>query len=99
PPGTGKWVNVITERQYYGDIIKTSRRWEEGEYLNGDISIGNSFSIVADAYAFEHFFAMKYISWAGTLWVVSNVTVERPRLVIRPGGVYNGPVPEPSPSP
>ncbi|MCA1806977.1 MAG: hypothetical protein LC687_03870, partial [Actinobacteria bacterium] len=56
-----------------------------------DLSVGNSISIVADAYANEHFFAIRYIRWAGTLWTVQNVDVESPRLVLRLGGVYNGP--------
>jgi hypothetical protein len=30
-----------------------------------DLSVSNSISIVADAYASEHFFAIRYIEWAG----------------------------------
>lgn len=91
----GVWTDVITEHNHYGDVIRNSRTLKEGEKINDDLSVGNSISIVADAYANEHFFAMKYIKWAGTLWTVSNVVVERPRLTLRLGGVYNGPVATP----
>ena len=64
--------------------------------VNDDITVQNSISIVADAYAFEHFFAIRYIRWAGTLWKVSDVEVQRPRLILRLGGVYNGPA-DPTP--
>lgn len=87
----GVWEDVITERKYYGDVIKNSRRLQEDEGVNSDLSVGNSISIVADAYANEHFFAIRYIRWAGTLWIVSNVDVQSPRLILRLGGVYNGP--------
>jgi len=39
----------------------------------------------------NHFFAIRYIEWAGALWTVSDVQVESPRLLLRLGGVYNGP--------
>jgi len=87
----GVWEDLITERSYFGDVIRNSRQLREGEGVNNDLSVGNSISIVADAYANEHFFAIRYIRWAGTLWTVSDVEVQSPRLVLRLGGVYNGP--------
>ena len=82
----------ITEKSYYGDVIRNTRQVQEGEKVNEDLSVNNSISIVADAYASENFFAMTYIKWAGAYWVVSDVDAsQRPRLVLRLGGVYNGP--------
>lgn len=91
PDAPGVWEEVITERFYRGDVIRNTRRWENGEHLNDDLNINNSFSIVADAYAYNHFFAMKYISWMGARWKITNVEVQRPRLILTIGGVYNGP--------
>jgi hypothetical protein len=87
----GVWQDIIVEHMYYGDVIRNTRRLEESEQLNNDIAVGNSIRIVADAYANEHFFAIRYIKWAGTLWTVSDVEVQSPRLLLRLGGVYNGP--------
>lgn len=87
----GVWGDVIVEKQYYGDVIRNTRKLQEGEFLNNEISVQNSISIVADAYANEHFFAIRYIQWAGALWTVSDVEVQSPRLLLRLGGVYNGP--------
>ena len=89
----GVWEDTIVEYNYYGDVLRNTRKLQEGEQLNSDITVGNSISIVADAYANEHFFAIRYIEWAGTLWVVSNVDVQSPRLLLRLGGVYNGATP------
>ena len=87
----GVWEDTIVEHKYYGDVVKNSRTLRTGENLNSDLSVGNSINIVADAYANEHFFAIRYIKWAGTLWTVSDVEVLSPRLLLRLGGVYNGP--------
>ena len=87
----GVWTDVITKVNYFGDVVRNSRRLDDGPGLNSDISVNNSISIVADAYANEHFHAMRYVEWAGTRWTVSTVEVATPRLLLRLGGVYNGP--------
>ena len=87
----GVWEDRNIERNYYGDVIRNTRKLTEGEQVNNDLSVSNSISIVADAYANEHFFAIRYIKWAGTRWTVSDVEVQSPRLLLRLGGIYNGP--------
>ena len=90
----GVYEDVITERKFYGDIIRDSRSLQQGDKVNSDISIGNRFSIVADSYASEHIYAMRYLEWSGVKWIINDVEVQRPRLIIGIGGVYNGPTPE-----
>lgn len=94
--GTGSDEGIIrelpvVERAYYGDIIQNSRKLEQGIDVNDDINVSNRISIVADAYAQEHFYNMKYVDWMGAKWKVTNVEVQRPRLILTIGGVYNGP--------
>ena len=89
----GVWEDQIVERSYYGDVTRNARNLREGENLNFDLSVQNSISIVADAYANEHFFAIRYVEWAGTLWTISSVEVQSPRLLLRLGEVYNGQTP------
>lgn len=87
----GIFTPSITERNYYGDVLRNARRLESGEKINDDVVVNNSLSIVADPYAYQHFFAIRYIRWMGTLWKVTNVEVQSPRLILTIGGVYNGP--------
>jgi len=91
PVGSGVYVDRITEVAYYGDVIRNTRKLEEGEGLNNDISVGNSISIVANEYAVMNFHLIKYIRWMGALWTVTNVEVRSPRLILSLGSVYNGP--------
>lgn len=90
----GVFVDEIVEYEYYGDVIRNTRRITEGENLNKDLSVGNSISIVADAYARGNFFAIRYVEWAGVLWTVEDVEVQLPRLILSLGEVYNGPTAE-----
>lgn len=83
------YKEVITERKYFGDVIRNSRRYERGESINDDLTINNEISIVADAYANENFHHMIFVEFMGTKWKITNVTVERPRLILSIGGVYN----------
>lgn len=93
----GVWVESdIVERIYYGDVTRYSRKYDRSEQLNDNLSVNCQISIVADAYAYNHFHNMRYIQWMGTLWKISDIEVERPRLTLTLGGVYNGPTPEPA---
>jgi hypothetical protein len=87
---SGVYEETIVEHTYYGDISRTSRLLREGEQVNPALTLGNSISIVADAYANEHFFAIRYIEWAGVRWTIIDVEVQAPRLLLRLGEVYNG---------
>lgn len=86
----GVWEESIVEHNYYGDILRNTRRLEKADGVNDNINVNNIISIVADPFAFENFFAISYIKWMGTLWKVTNVEVQRPRLILTIGGVYNG---------
>lgn len=94
----GVWTETIVEYSYYGTVERNSRRLEfptviPSGTLNNDISLGNTFSILADAYAVENFEKMRYLNWNGSNWTVTNVEVNRPRLILTVGGLWNGNTP------
>ena len=72
-----------------GDIIRNTKRNQMASNINDNIIVNNSISIVADPYAREHFFNIKCARWQGTLWNVSSVEVQYPRLILELGGPYN----------
>lgn len=85
----GVWDNKITKREYYGDVIRNTRRLQSTDQVNDDINISNEISIVADPYAMNNFHSMRYVEFMGSNWKVSNVDVQYPRLVLSIGGVWN----------
>ncbi|MFL5660116.1 MAG: hypothetical protein ACJ8BW_02060 [Ktedonobacteraceae bacterium] len=87
----GVFADTIVEHTFYGDVIQNRRILRQDENLNKDLSVGNSISIVANAFARGNFFAIRYVEWAGELWAVTDVDVQLPRLILQLGEVYNGP--------
>lgn len=81
----------ITERNYYGDLIRNSRRIQNAGKVDDDINISNQLSIVSDPYAIQNIGAVRYAKFMGTAWRVTDIEVQYPRLLLTLGGVYNGP--------
>lgn len=86
----GVWKDEYTERNYFGDIIRNSGRFQTADKLNDDINIANEISIIADPYANQNFHLMKYAEFMGAKWKISKVDVQYPRLILTLGGVWNG---------
>nr|DAX56873.1 MAG TPA: hypothetical protein [Caudoviricetes sp.] len=85
----GVWSNQIFERNYYGDLIRNTRRLSSSDKVNDDINISNEFSILADPYANENFSKMKYLTYMNAKWKITDIRVEFPRLILTVGGLYN----------
>lgn len=87
----GIWEEEVDERDYYGDILRISHRNQVTNTMSDDITINNQISVVADPYAYENFFAIKFVRWMGNPWRITNVEIQRPRLILTLGGLYNEP--------
>lgn len=86
----GIWDSEIIEREYYGDVDKFSNFRKSSDSTNDDTEFKNTISIIADPFAYENFQFMAYIEWMGVKWKISQIDVDRPRLTISLGGIYNG---------
>ena len=85
----GVWKEVATDRKYYGDLIRNTRRLQSSGNVNDNVTISNEISIVADPFANENFHAIRYAEFMGTKWKVTSVDVQYPRLILSLGEVYN----------
>lgn len=86
----GIWEPQEVPRKYRGDVIKNTSRWQNGEGTNDNINISTDISILADAFAYQHFSEIRYVEFMGAKWKVTDATPERPRIVLSLGGIYNG---------
>lgn len=93
---TSPGVNTVSivERKYKGEVLKITRRFNQGESINDNIRISNTISILGNPYAFENFHNIRYITWMGTKWKVESIDVQYPRLNMTIGGEYNEESPE-----
>ena len=88
----GVWMPQDTVREYYGDIKRNTTRWSgNSNSTNDNLTVTTQISIVADPFAFEKFYAIKWIEFMGVRWSVDSVDpTQPPRLILTLGGVYNG---------
>lgn len=86
----GIWEDIITEKSYLGDIFRNIIHYNSGQSINEDISMNNTISIIADPYASNNFYAMRYVKYHSGVWKITNVELQYPRLILTIGGVYNG---------
>ena len=60
----GVWKEQITERNYYGDILRNNSRWTtSSDSTNDDLNVNNQISILADPFAYQNFHSMKYVEF------------------------------------
>ena len=85
----GVWKEQITEREYDGDFIRNTRKLQSSDQLNDNINVANEISIVADPFAINNIFSMRYVEFMGAKWKISSVEVRYPRLILTVGGLYN----------
>lgn len=83
------WREEAVEIDYYGDVVKNSRSYQSTDNLNDNFLVTNTISILADDYAYNHSHEIRYINYMGALWKVTSINIQRPRIILTMGGVYN----------
>lgn len=86
----GVWKEQIVEREYSGDILRNTRRLQSSDQVNDNVTVSNEISVLSDPFANENFHSIRYATWMGSKWKVTNVEVQYPRIILSLGGVYNG---------
>jgi hypothetical protein len=84
----GVWTPVIVEKRYAAEITKNVLAVKTAG-VNDDITMNNVISIVADPFAYNNLKSIRYATYMGVKWKVTNIEVERPRLILTVGGEYN----------
>lgn len=89
--GRDLWEPVVEERFAYGDVLNDTRRMDDAQQVNPNYGISARFSLVADAYFFEHLAYLRYVTYRGVKWEVSSVDpASYPRIIVNVNKVYNG---------
>lgn len=85
----GVWENVEIERPYYGDIVRSARRWDLPTEVSDRLNLSNEINLVADDYAMDNMSFMRYVVINGQKWNINYIEVNRPRIRLTLGGVYS----------
>jgi len=85
----GVWTSEVIERQYYGGLVRHSRRWGSSDSVNDNITFSQDISIVADPYLYSNVHNMKYVIFQGIKWKITSFEIDRPRVKISMGEEYH----------
>jgi hypothetical protein len=85
----GVWSQVDKTVMMKGDIIRQSSS-QNGDNVNTDVTLNHRVSLLGDSYAFNNYYAIKWIQMDGHKWKVTSVELQRPRIVLTVGGLWNG---------
>ena len=87
----------VTERQAFGDVVRSYRNNQDVGKLNANINFDMAVSVVADDYLKDHLDLAVYVRW-GTLYLaVTSVEMNHPRIPLTLGCVWHGPKAELTP--
>lgn len=86
----GIWTSETIEKTYVGDVLKTSLRYQKDSQINDDVTISKRISIIADVFVNNNLHCIKYVTYMGVKWAVTEFDIQYPRVTLTLGGVYNG---------
>lgn len=86
----GVWEDVSIKRFYTGELTRLSSKFQTSNEVNDNVRINTEISIFADKYALDHWDSIRYVTYGGVKWTVTNTEQKLPRLILSIGGKYNG---------
>lgn len=86
----GVWSPVDNPKRMRGDVIRQNVNHQDSGKVNSDIALNHRVSLVGDKYAFDNIYYIKWIELTGLKWEVTSVEIQRPRIIVTLGGLWNG---------
>lgn len=85
----GVWTSDIIEKTYVGDVLKASLRYTDDSKVNSDVTLSKRISIIADVFVNNNLHTIKYVTYMGAKWAITEFDVQYPRVILTLGGTYN----------
>ena len=86
----GVWEESITDKPYFGEVVRDNRKVVDQTQINNSINISNNISVVSNKFMLENMAFMRYITFMKSKWNITSVDIKPPRIIITMGGLYNG---------
>lgn len=86
----GVWTDSVNSYFMRGDILRMSASIQNDNIINSNVALNHRVSLVADEYALGNYHDIKYIDFNGRNWAVTSIEVQRPRIIVTLGGLWNG---------
>lgn len=87
---SGIFEPVPIEKQHYGTILRETKKYQGGYAVNDNVVVTNRISFVCSQYSIDNVHNIKYAEFNGRMIKVKSYNIERPRIILTLGGVWNG---------
>lgn len=89
----GVWDEIITERDYLGDVIQRTEVLEGADHVIPRYKLTTTISVLSDGVLKERYSDIRYVHFLGNNWTVTATGFRYPRLELYIGEEYNGNTP------
>lgn len=86
----GIWSSVEKSVMMKGELIRQSSNNRDAGKVNSDITLNHRVSLMGDSYSFDNYYNIKWVMVDKVKWEVSSIEIQRPRLILAIGGLWNG---------
>lgn len=84
------YTDLIVEKPYKGETIKSSYKWQQSNEINDNFTINKQVSVIANNFAYRNIGVMKYVTVLGIKWKIISAEPQYPRIILTMGGIWNG---------
>lgn len=77
------------EHTLRGDTLRSGYSQSENQTKYDTLRLTNRVSLIGDTFSFKNYNAIRYVTLNGQSWKVTSVEIERPRLILEIGEVWN----------
>lgn len=85
----GIFQEAYEEHRLRGDTLRSGYNQSENQTKYDTLRLNNRVSLLGDTYSFNNINAIRYVTINGQSWKVSSVEIQRPRLILEIGEVWN----------
>ena len=81
----GVYQEIITEKQYYGDLVRSTAQIIDSSTINSSVKLNNNISVLCNNYMTENLGCIRYL----TFKKVSSIEIKDNRMIFTLGDLYN----------
>ena len=85
----GIYQEIITEKQYYGDVVRNTAESLDSNTINASIKLDNRISVLCNNYMSDNLGCIRYLTFKKSKWKISSIEIKDNRMIFTLGDLYN----------
>lgn len=85
----GIYTETIIEKEASGDLVQIVGKISSSDTINNGMRLSSSISVIAEPYIKHNLKYIRYVTFMGEKWEVTDIKPSYPRLILTLGGLYN----------